>query len=139
MKRKKLVAMIGILLMLGSVLLVSAEETVAVTEKLDPLPPLDPAKMPDWFDARTFPEDMTNARLRAEYDALIPYIEAHDLSYEAPLFRKEELLREMSLRLDWYDYYEDYKDAFGEEAAAHIKNNPSYQRAAASDITPLMN
>lgn len=32
MKRKKLVAIIGMLLMLGSVLLVSAEETVAVTE-----------------------------------------------------------------------------------------------------------
>lgn len=52
--------------------------TVEVTEKLDPLPPLDPVKMPDWFDARTFPENMTNARLVAEYNALVPYMEAHD-------------------------------------------------------------
>lgn len=108
-----------------------------VTETLDPLPPLDPAKMPDWFDARTFPENMTNARLKAEYDALIPYMEAHDLFYEAPMCRKEELLREMSLRLGKYDYYEEYKEAFGEEAAERIKSDPVYQRAAASDITPL--
>lgn len=115
----------------------AASAATKVTETLDPLPPLDPAKMPDWFDARTFVENMTNARLRAEYDALIPYIEAHGLSYEAPLFRKEELLREMSLRLDKYDYYEEYKEAFGEKAAERIKSDPVYQRAAASDITPL--
>lgn len=201
MKRKKLVAMAGMLVMLGSVLPVSAAEsletfdyvtysdtypdlkaafgydatalynhyliygkaegrvavfteevqqtqqpqqtqqiqvvTVEVTEKLDPLPPLDPAKMPDWFDARTFPEEMTNARLVAEYNALVPYMEAHDLGYEAPLCRKEELQREMSLRVGKYDYYEEYKDAFGEEAAERIKSDPVYQRAAASDITPL--
>lgn len=196
MKRKKLVAMTGMLLMLGSVLPVSAAESletfdyktyadtypdlkaafgydaaalynhyvlsgkaegrvaaftgesqqvqtqvqapaVTTTEKLDPLPPLSPSKLPDWFDARTLPEDMTNARLRAEVDALIPYMEAHDLFYEATMCRKEELLREISLRLGRYDYYEDYKDAFGEKAAARIKNDPVYQRAAASDITPL--
>lgn len=193
MKRRKLVAMAGILVMLGSILPVSAAEsletfdyttyadtypdlkaifgydaaglynhyvlygkaegrvavfteeaqqvqqTQTVVEQLDPLPPLDPAKMPDWFDARTFPEDMTNARLRAEYDALIPYIEEHDLSYEAPLCRKEELLREMSQRVKKYEYYEEYKEAFGEEAAERIKKDPLYQRAAASDITPLLN
>lgn len=115
----------------------TTQATTTAAGTLDPLPPLDPAKLPDWFDARTFPEDMTNARLRAEYDALIPYIEAHDLSYEATLFRKEELFREMSLRLGRYDYYEEYKEAFGEQAAAFIKNDPVYQRAAASDITPL--
>ena len=43
----------------------------------------------------------------------------------------------MNIRLTRYDYYEDYKDAFGEAAAAGIKNDPAYQRAAASDITPL--
>ena len=36
-----------------------------------------------------------------------------------------------------YDYYEEYKEAFGEKAAAGIKKDPPYQRAAASDITPL--
>ena len=35
------------------------------------------------------------------------------------------------------NYYEDYKDAFGEAAAAGIKKDAAYQRAAASDITPL--
>ncbi len=63
--------------------------------------------------------------------------EEHDLSFEGPLSRKEELLSEMNIRLTRYDYYEDYKDAFGEAAAAGIKNDPAYQRAAASDITPL--
>ena len=108
-----------------------------VSEKLDPLPPLNPSKMPDWFDARTPVESMTNARLVAEYNALVPYMEEHDLSFEGPLSRKEELLSEMNIRLTRYDYYEDYKDAFGEEAAAGIKKDPAYQRAAASDITPL--
>ena len=111
-------------------------ETTA-SEKLDPLPPLNPSKMPDWFDARTPVESMTNARLVAEYNALVPYMEEHDLSFEGPLSRKEELLSEINIRLTRYDYYEDYKDAFGEAAAAGIKNDPAYQRAAASDITPL--
>ena len=97
-------------------------ETTA-SEKLDPLPPLNPSKMPAWFVA--------------EYNALVPYMEEHDLSFEGPLSRKEELLSEMNIRLTRYDYYEDYKDAFGEAAAAGIKNDPAYQRAAASDITPL--
>ena len=108
-----------------------------VSENLDPLPPLNPSKMPDWFDARTSVESMTNARLVAEYNALVPYMEEHDLAFEGPLVRKEELLSEMNIRLTRYDYYEDYKDAFGEAAAAGIKNDPAYQRAAASDITPL--
>ena len=43
----------------------------------------------------------------------------------------------MNIRLTRYDYYEDYKDAFGEAAAAGIKKDAAYQRAAASDITPL--
>lgn len=193
MKRRNLVAMAGMLLMLGSVLPVSAAESLetfdykayadtypdlkavfgydatalynhyvlsgksegrvavfagetqqtqaaapAVTsEALDPLPPLDPSKMPDWFDARTPVEKMTNARLVAEYNSLVPYMEANDLSYEGPLSRKEELLSEMNLRLTRYDYYEEYKEAFGESAAAGIKKDPPYQRAAASDITPL--
>lgn len=193
MKRRNLVAMAGMLLMLGSVLPVSAAESLesfdykayadtypdlkaafgydatalynhyvlsgkaegrvavfagetqqtqaaapAVTsEALDPLPPLDPSKMPDWFDARTPVEKMTNARLVAEYNALVPYMEANGLSYEGPLSRKEELLSEMNLRLTRYDYYEEYKEAFGESAAAGIKKDPPYQRAAASDITPL--
>ena len=111
--------------------------TTTTTETLDPLPPLDPAKMPDWFDARTPVESMTNARLVAEYNALVPYMEAYDLSYEAPLCRKEELLSEMNIRLTRYDYYEEYKDAFGEAAAAGIKKDAAYQRATASDITPL--
>ena len=93
--------------------------------------------MPDWFDARTPVESMTNARLVAEYNALVPYMEAYDLSFEGPLSRKEELLSEMNIRLTRYDYYEDYKDAFGEAAAAGIKKDAAYQRAAASDITPL--
>lgn len=193
MKKRNLVAMAGMLLMLGSVLPVSAAESLesfdykayadtypdlkaafgydatalynhyvlsgkaegrvavfagetqqtqaaapAVTsEALDPLPPLDPSKMPDWFDARTPVEKMTNARLVAEYNSLVPYMEANDLSYEGPLSRKEELLSEMNLRLTRYDYYEEYKEAFGESAAARIKKDPPYQRAAASDIAPL--
>ena len=158
MKKGKLIAIAGMVLVMGSAFPVSAAESLAdfdyqtyadtypdlkaafettASEKLDPLPPLNPGKMPDWFDARTPVESMTNARLVAEYNALVPYMEEHDLSFEGPLSRKEELLSEMNIRLTRYDYYEDYKDAFGEAAAAGIKNDPAYQRAAASDITPL--
>ena len=40
---------------------------------------------------------MTNARLVAEYNALVPYMEEHDLSFEGPLSRKEELLSEINI------------------------------------------
>ena len=59
------------------------------------------------------------------------------LYLKAFICSKEELLSEMNIRLTRYDYYEDYKDAFGEAAAAGIKKDAAYQRAAASDITPL--
>ena len=63
---------------------------------------------------------MTNARLVAEYNALVPYMEEHDLSFEGPLSRKEELLSEMNIRLTRYDYYEDYKDMKTTEIAAIV-------------------
>lgn len=116
--------------------------TPAGMESLDPLPPLDPSKMPDWFDARTFPEKMTNARLVAEYNALIPYMREHDLFFEAPLCREEELLNEMSHRWDRYDYYQEYAEYEGileavNRAVNRAKNDELYLRTIASDVTPL--
>ena len=49
---------------------------------------------------------------------------------KAPLSRKEELLSEMNIRLTRYDYYEDYKDAFGEAAAAGIKKDAAYREGS---------
>ena len=48
-------------------------------------------------------------------------MEEHDLSFEGPLSRKEELLSEMNIRLTRYDYYEDYKDMKTVEIAAAVE------------------
>ena len=37
-------------------------------EPLDPLPPLDFHAQPDWFDARTLPENLSNVRIIKEYE-----------------------------------------------------------------------
>ena len=44
-------------------------------EPLDPLPPLDFHAQPDWFDARTLPENLSNVRIIKEYEQLEAFIE----------------------------------------------------------------
>ena len=63
-------------------------------------------------------------------------MEAYDLSFEGPLSVRKNCSVKMNIRLTRYDYYEDYEDAF-EAGSAGIKKDAAYQRAAASDITPL--
>ena len=107
-------------------------------ESLDPLPPLDLSKMPDWFDVRTPAEKMTNARLVAEYETLEPYVNEHRLIFEAPLCRVEELGREISHRQGRYHYYQECAENEGIlEAVNRAKNDELYLITIASDVTPL--
>ena len=67
-------------------------------EPLDPLPPLDFHAQPDWFDARTLPENLSNVRIIKEYEQLEAFIEKDEWIGDPVLVRKEELLNEMSSR-----------------------------------------
>lgn len=67
-------------------------------EPLDPLPPLDFHAQPDWFDARTLPENLSNVRIIKEYEQLEAFIEKDEWIGDPVLVRKEELLTEMSSR-----------------------------------------
>lgn len=68
-------------------------------EQLDPLPPLDKSKLPDWFDARTFPENLSNARLVKEHQRLEEFMEENDWYLESTMVREEELLKEIAARI----------------------------------------
>lgn len=72
-------------------------------EPLDPLPPLDFHAQPDWFDARTLPENLSNVRIIKEYEQLEAFIEKDEWIGDPVLVRKEELLTEMSSRVRNYD------------------------------------
>ena len=72
-------------------------------EPLDPLPPLDFHAQPDWFDARTLPENLSNVRIIKEYEQLEAFIEKDEWIGDPVLVRKEELLNEMSSRARNYD------------------------------------
>ena len=67
-------------------------------EPLDSLPPLDFHAQPDWFDARTLPENLSNVRIIKEYEQLEAFIEKDEWIGDPVLVRKEELLTEMSSR-----------------------------------------
>ena len=53
---------------------------------------------PDWFDARTLPENLSNVRIIKEYEQLEAFIEKDKWIGDPVLVRKEELLTEMSSR-----------------------------------------
>ena len=72
-------------------------------EPLDPLPPLDFHAQPDWFDARTLPENLSNIRIVKEYEQLEAFIERDEWIGDPVLVRKSELLTEMSSRVRNYE------------------------------------
>lgn len=92
-------------------------------EPLDPLPPLDFHAQPDWFDARTLPENLSNVRIIKEYEQLEAFIEKDEWIGDPVLVRKEELLTEMSSRVRNYD---------GRRGGAN------YLRAISQDIDVLL-
>ena len=97
----------------------------AVTEKLDPLPPVKLSKQADWYMSLTRPDMMTNARLVAEYEALAAAIKQNPdaYRYDSPQVREMDLWCEISKRVDALNL--------------ELKSKPDYKRAIASDITAL--
>lgn len=75
----------------------------AADSPLDPLPPLELSKLPDWFENRTFVDKMSNARLVAEYEHLHPFLVQNDWWFEGTLLRETELIREMRQRVGIYE------------------------------------
>lgn len=93
-------------------------------DELDPLPPLRVSGLVDWFEARTFPDEMSNARLLAEYDRLMAFIEAHNELYLEPVMAREnELMSEMKTRMRHFEW----KDT----------ESPEFKRAVATSMAPL--
>lgn len=121
--------------------------TPTTTEALDPLPPLDETKHPAWIDARTDASVMSNARLRTEHDRLHEYMVANNLFSEGTMHRRGELADEIRARQRAYDRYLDAKewvedeDTYSVKAVERLKaveRDPVYQRAVATDITPIL-
>lgn len=124
-----------------------AAPTTTTSEALDPLPPLDESKHPAWIDARTDASVMSNARLRAEHDRLHEYMVANNLFSEGTMHRRGELADEIRARQRAYDRYLDAKewvddeDTYSAQAVKRLKEierDPVYQRAVATDITPIL-
>lgn len=110
---------------------------------LDPLPPDEPTARPDWFDNRTFPQNMSNARLCAEYENMIKWRERSQDSvgwFEPDMCRYEELGQEITDRIRMLDRYANSFEYEGAEGIKHrqdIAAKPAYKRAVASDMRPL--
>lgn len=113
------------------------------TGPLDPLPPDEPTARPDWFDNRTFPQDMSNARLCAECENMEKWRERsqHTVGwFEPDMCRYEELEQEITDRIRMLDRYADSLDFEGVEGIKQrqaIAAKPTYKRAVASDMRPL--
>ena len=77
--------------------------------ELDPLPPKDVTKQPDWYGSLTDRTKMSNARLMAEYWNLEDLIKSDD-SYrtEPVLIRESDLELEINRRLRIVESYEEY-------------------------------
>ena len=68
--------------------------------------------------------EMSNARLLAEYDRLMAFIEAHNELYLEPVMAREnELMSEMKTRMRHYEW----KDT----------ESPEFKRAVATSMAPL--
>lgn len=77
--------------------------------ELDPLPPRDVTRQPEWYGSLTDRKTMSNARLMAEYWNLEDLIKSDD-SYrtEPVLIRESDLELEIDRRLRIVESYEEY-------------------------------
>lgn len=108
---------------------------------LDPWPPDKLSLRPNWYDNRTLPWTMTNARLVAEYESMIQwraYAEQNGLgTIEPDEIRYIELMDEIHARVRAIEMYCDAAES-GDGQAMHSKaSRGDYQRAVASNIDPL--
>lgn len=114
------------------------------TGPLDPLPPDEPSERPAWFESRTIPEDMSNARLVAEYKNIVKwrtYARENKLAWVDPdMFRHDELSTEISHRIKSiarYLHYAREEDKEAKDAAEAVANTKQYRHAVSSNIEPL--
>ncbi len=76
---------------------------------LDPLPPKDVTKQPDWYMSLTQPSQMSNARLVAEYQQLMALTSDDTYRTEPVLVREGDLSREVRARCLTIRRYNKYK------------------------------
>ena len=90
---------------------------IADLPDMDPLPPKKLSQQPDWYQSLTKPENMSNARLVAEfnrYHAISEEYRSLNLLGNALLIRGNDLSRELSHRirvLEQYNWYPNDSDA----------------------------
>ena len=68
--------------------------------KLDPLPPKELSKQPDWYMSLTNPDTMSNERLVAEYERLNEYMDTNNQRTEVNLVRSFDLEARMMRRME---------------------------------------
>lgn len=108
---------------------------------LDPWPPDELSARPDWFDNRTQPWIMTNARLVAEYESMIQwraYATQNGLgTIEPDEIRYTELMDEIHVRVRAIERYCDAAEYGDYQSMQSRASMGDYQRAVASNINPL--
>lgn len=109
--------------------------------ELDPLPPNAFEERPAWFDNRTNPYVMTNARLVAEYENIEKwraYADKNGIGWVEPdMVRHDELIDEIRHRVGAIGSYQANVDAGWMDMASRNAQKETYQRAVASNIDPL--
>lgn len=113
----------------------------AFAGSLDPWPPDELSARPDWFDNRTQPWIMTNARLVAEYESMIQwraYAKQNGLgTIEPDEIRYTELMDEIHVRVRAIERYCDAAEYGDYQSMQSRASMGDYQRAVASNIDPL--
>ncbi len=113
----------------------------AFAGSLDPWPPDELSARPDWFDNRTQPWIMTNARLVAEYESMIQwraYAKQNGLgTIEPDEIRYTELMNEIHVRVRAIERYCDAAEYGDYQSMQSRASMGDYQRAVASNIDPL--
>lgn len=108
---------------------------------VDPWPPDELSARPDWFDNRTQPWIMTNARLVAEYESMIQwraYAKQNGLgTIEPDEIRYTELMDEIHVRVRAIERYCDAAEYGDYQSMQSRASMGDYQRAVASNIDPL--
>lgn len=129
----------------------TAASTVAATEQMDPLPPLELKKQAAWYGKLTPPQQMSNARLVAEYEAIGAWINAdfYNRASDSSQIREMDLSCEIGTRVSYLDRYNSYLESIDNWSdyptqVAKLKkelnefiNGAGYQHATSTDTSPL--
>ena len=110
----------------------------AFVGELDPLPPAEFADRPAWYDNRTQPYTMTNARLVAELENINRWRSQHDDWVEPDMVRHDELVDEIRHRRQALGRYMNYVEwEKWDSALKFATENDTYKRTVGSNVEPL--